>query len=42
MRKWIKPLLNQLGEIVGKLYNLRQVRLIINHLGTPGLGSDIG
>lgn len=42
MRKWIKPLLKQLGKIVGKLYNLKQVRLIIRHLGTPGLGSDIG
>ena len=42
MRKWIKPLLNKLGKIVGQLYNLRQVRLIINHLGVPGLGSDIG
>jgi len=41
MRKWIKPL-KELGEIVGKLYNLRQVKLIIRHLGTHGLGSDIG
>lgn len=41
MRKWIKPLLSQLGGMVGKLYNLRQVKVIMRHLGTPGLGSDL-
>ncbi|MEJ1241888.1 hypothetical protein WBG78_27325 [Chryseolinea sp. T2] len=35
MRKWIQPLLGQLGEITGRLFNSRQTRIIIGHLGDP-------
>jgi len=33
--KWLQHLQKELGPRTGHFYNPRQVRLIVNHLGTP-------
>ena len=32
---WMKPFKNELGERKGWYYNIRQVKIIIEHLGFP-------
>jgi hypothetical protein len=36
MRKWLKPFLKRLGEIMGRNFTVRQVEMIIRFLGIPG------
>ena len=33
MKKWIQPILSQLGTISCRLFTIRQVQIIFNHLG---------
>ena len=33
--KWLSPFKEQLGEAIGGIYNVNQVRLIIEKLGIP-------
>jgi hypothetical protein len=35
MRKWIKPFETDLGERIGRYYNVAQVKLILQKLGFP-------
>lgn len=34
-RKWLRPIERALGPRVGAYFNPRQVKMIIEHLGTP-------
>jgi hypothetical protein len=34
---WLKPFEVQIGQKMGKYYNVNQVRLIIDKLGLPGV-----
>lgn len=31
-RKWIHPFRGELGEVTGRIYTIRQVRIILEHL----------
>lgn len=33
--KWLKPFRNELGEQIGRVWNINQVNLIIQKLGHP-------
>jgi hypothetical protein len=37
MNSWLKPMRNDLGKVYGKLFNIRQVTMIFNEFGAPGL-----
>lgn len=34
--KWLKALQPELGQVIGKMYNVKQVKLIIEAYGVPG------
>lgn len=36
LKKWLQPILSDIGERQGRYYNITQVRRIIQHLGIPG------
>jgi transposase len=36
-KKWIEDFTEELGELKGKYYTVAQVKLIIDHLGAPGI-----
>lgn len=35
MSRWLKPHLHKIGERVGRYYNIRQMEVIFDVLGTP-------
>lgn len=35
MHTWLKPIQSMLGDLVGRYYNLRQIRIIFDELGEP-------
>jgi len=35
MRRWLKPLLAEIGERLGHYYTIKQVKIIISRLGPP-------
>lgn len=35
MRRWLLPFAEEIGERIGRFYNIRQVQIIISKLGTP-------
>lgn len=37
LKKWLKPFENELGERMGYFYNPKQVRIIFEKLGLPGV-----
>jgi len=37
MYKWMEPLKNKIGEKRGRYYTVKQVRLIFDEIGLPGV-----
>lgn len=35
MRKWIRGIIDELGRVIGKLYNVRQQRIMYDNFGPP-------
>jgi len=36
-KSWTKPFKSEIGDLVGKYYTVKQVQIIIGHLGVPGI-----
>lgn len=36
-KAWLKPIQSEIGELIGRYYNAKQIQIIINHLGIPGV-----
>ena len=35
LKSWLKPILKEIGEMRGKTFNVRQLRIIYENLGDP-------
>jgi hypothetical protein len=35
MRSWLSPIKKKVGKQVGKCFNVKQIRIIFDHLGHP-------
>ncbi len=36
-KRWIESFEQEIGELKGNFYTIKQVQVIINHLGIPGI-----